>query len=157
MQNTWSKALKSHLYSSIPFFKMNKSVVFQFLHSFKLPKLGERLFKKLLSNWCGQFPYKEHLHLCRQSTGWKGATEKGCSVVKDIKILPSPWPRGLARRPGQPTLQSLDSPKPWPCHSLGAGGLVQRTCGPHTPRNRNLGSSSCHLAGGIISPLGDPL
>lgn len=32
-----------------------------------------------------------------------------------------------------------------------------QTCGPRTQGNRSHGSSSCHLAGGTISPPGDPL
>lgn len=65
MQNALSKAWKPHLYCSIPFFKMHKSIVFQFFHSLQLSKLRECLFKKLFSNCCGQLPNKEHLNLCR--------------------------------------------------------------------------------------------
>lgn len=62
-QKGLAKARETHLYGSIPLFKMDKSVVFQFLHSFQLSKLGKGLFKKLLSHCCCQLPHKEHLYL----------------------------------------------------------------------------------------------
>lgn len=139
---------------------MNKSIVFQFFHSLQFSKLRERFFQKLFSDCCGQLPYKEHLHLWRQ-TGCCYPVEQsifvGFSKGACWTCEPWPWPPGLAQRRGQPTPQWLGSPTPWPCHSWGGGEPVLQTCGPRTLENRSHDSSSCHRAGGTIWPLGDPL